>query len=76
VVTRGGATLAGPLDPRKLTEDQYRGEDVRLRERELEIRRKEAFWNAFASFGTATLSTLALLAALGAWLRTGKLKTR
>jgi hypothetical protein len=67
---------ADPSVPGSLTEDQYRAADIAVRKDEIKVRRREAFWTGFAAFGTSTLSTLALIGVVAAFLRTGRLQTQ
>jgi hypothetical protein len=59
----------------EITEGQFRFEDVRLRTKALEIQRKGIFWDRLGAAGTGGLAMIALLAAVGAWMRTGKIVT-
>jgi len=57
-----------------LTEDQYRAQELSLRERELEAQRKANKWQSIAAIASASLTSLAILAGVIAWRQTGKLR--
>jgi hypothetical protein len=58
-----------------LTYDQYLAKDIALRRESLDLQRRAEMWGRIGTFATASLTTLALLAVLGTWWRTGKLQT-
>ena len=49
--------------------------DAAFPKKEVEVRRREVFWQGFAAFGTSTLSVLALIGVFAAFVRTGKIQT-
>lgn len=71
----GFTCLSGPLcldgQPAAVSEDVYRGYDIKLREKELLIRRRESFWQSVAAIASAGLTSIAVIAAVIAWKRTG-----
>ena len=58
-----------------MSADQYYAADIKLRADALEEQRKTAFWSRLSTFATASLTTIALIAALSAWKRTGKIQS-
>ena len=66
---------APPSEPlTTLTYEQYLAQDIALRQEALILQRRAEIWGRIGTFATASLASLALFAALGAWYRTGKLK--
>ena len=63
----------GPTAP-TITYEQYLVQDLLLRQESLDLQRRGATWSRLGVVATASLTSLALMAALGAWWRTGKLR--
>lgn len=69
-----GTEPAAPTPPASLTYEQYLARDIALRQESLKVQKSGQVWDRIGTFATASLTTLALLAAVSAWWRTGKLK--
>lgn len=59
---------------KQVTYEEYLAKDIELRQEALKLQRRGELWGRIATFATASLTTLAVLAAVGAWWRTGKLQ--
>ncbi len=56
----------------EITSGQFRFEEVRLRQKELDIARRGVFFDRLTAVGTGGLALIALIAAISAWVRTGR----
>jgi hypothetical protein len=58
----------------EITEGQYRYETIHVQQKDLEMRRKGALWSKLGAIGTGGLAALALIGAIAAWMRTGRIQ--
>jgi hypothetical protein len=63
-----------PVYPSALNLDEFNAQSIRLQKRQIEAQEATDKWSRIASLTTAIISTLAIVAALGAWVRTGKVQ--
>lgn len=69
-----GDEVVENMGPDTLSYEQYLARDIALRQQQLESERKGRIWSAIGTIATTSVTTLALLAAVSAWARTGHLK--
>ncbi len=70
-VPPGTTTLV--LGQEEMTAEQYNAEQIRLYAEDIAFRKKEARWRMIGTIATGGLSIIAVTAAIGAWIRTGRL---
>ena len=68
------STTTIQLGTTTMTYEEYLATDIELRRQVLAQAKKSEFWNRLGTFATASVTTLALVAAIGAWFRTGKIE--
>ncbi len=72
----GPTVVPDPVPPPPITYEQYLSRDIALRRESLVMQKRGEFWSRLGVVATASITSLALVAALGAWWRTGKLKVQ
>lgn len=61
-----------PVTLPELSTGQERTANVWLREEEIRLEKRRLVWERISTFASAGLTTMALIAAIGAWIRTGR----
>lgn len=54
--------------------EEYLATDIKIRREVLDEQRRTAFWSRLGTIATASLASLAVIAGVAAWLRTGKIE--